>query len=441
MIRRPPRSTLFPYTTLFRSRNTLFKNRGDGTFAQIAGYAGIEATDWSWDVLFLDVDLDGYEDLLLTTGRLWDVMDADAWERSRTTFTGVEWHRELALFPKLAVKSVALRNNGDLTFTDVGERWGFAAEDAISHGMATADLDGDGDLDVVVNRLGTPAAVFRNEASAPRVAVRLLGQPPNTAGAGSKIRVLGGPVPVQEKEVVLGGSYLSGSDPLYSFAAGKATDLTIEVSWRRGARSVVRGVKPNREYEIREPPGTPGSTPGSAAAAPAAPVPWFRDVSSQLAHRYVETPFNDWARQPLLPEALSQLGPGVTWYDVDGDGDEDLVIASGRGGPLAYYRNDGVRFTKVDLHTGAAPYDETTVLPLPDRTGGTVLLVGQSSYESQTPAEAVAVPSVVAGAPGSGKVTPVGRGDVSSIGPRAGGDVDGDGTLDLFVGGRGGPGA
>src|SRR5207245_11105906 len=113
-----------------------------------------------------------------------------------------------------------------------------------------------------LHRLCDPAAVFRNDASDPRIAVRLLGQPPNTAGAGSKIRVLGGPVPVQEKEVVLGGSYLSGSDPLYSFAAGKATELTIEVSWRRGARSTVRGAEPNREYEIREPPSPRGWRPG-----------------------------------------------------------------------------------------------------------------------------------------------------------------------------------
>src|SRR5207247_121855 len=122
----------------------LFWNRGDGTFAQIAGYAGIEASDWTWDVLFLDVDLDGYEDVLATTGHLWDVMDADTWERIRIAFAATQWRRELALFPKLAVKNVAFRNNGDLTFTDVGERWGFAATDAISHGMATADLDGDG---------------------------------------------------------------------------------------------------------------------------------------------------------------------------------------------------------------------------------------------------------------------------------------------------------
>ncbi len=139
-------------------RNTLLRNRGDGTFEQIAGYAGIEASDWTWDVLFLDVDLDGYEDVLATTGHLWDVMDADTWERIRTTFTGAAWRRELALFPKLALRSVAFHNNGDLTFSDVGERWGFGGEDAISHGMATADLDGDGDLDVVVNRLNSPAA-------------------------------------------------------------------------------------------------------------------------------------------------------------------------------------------------------------------------------------------------------------------------------------------
>src|SRR5206468_2757084 len=141
-------------------RNTLFKNRGDGTFAEIAAYAGVEASDWSWDALFLDVDLDGYEDLLITTGHLWDVMDADTWERIRTTFTGLEWRRELAQFPKLAVPSVAFRNNGDLTFTEVGRQWGFGADSGVSHGMATADLDGGGDLDVVVSRLDAPAAVL-----------------------------------------------------------------------------------------------------------------------------------------------------------------------------------------------------------------------------------------------------------------------------------------
>jgi hypothetical protein len=424
-------------------RNTLLKNRGDVSFAQIGDYAGIEASDWTWAVLFLDVDLDGYEDLLMTTGHLWDVMDGDTWERVRTTFTGgLGWRWELAQFPPLAVQNAAFRNNGDLTFSDVGRQWGFATEHAISHGMATADLDGDGDLDVVVSRLNGPPAVLRNNASAPRVAVRLRGQPPNTAGAGSKIRVLGGPVPVQQKEVVLGGTYLSGSDPLATFAAGAASELTIEVDWRRGAHSVVHGVRPNREYEISEPP-LDAARAHPAAGAPAAPPakPWFRDVSATLGHRHAEVPYNDWERQPLLPHALSRLGPGVTWYDVEGRGQEDLLITSGRGGSLAYYRNDHGRFTRVDLHQPPAPYGQTTTLPLPDGQGGTTLLVGQSSYTSHSPNEAATVPSVVAITPGGGRTAPVVPGDVSSIGPLAVADVYGDGRLDLFVGGRVLPGA
>jgi len=420
-------------------RNTLLRNRGDGGFEEIAAYAGLEASDWTWDVLFLDVDLDGYEDVLATTGHLWDIMDGDTWDRIRTAFHVADWRRELAFFPRLPTQNVAFRNDGDLTFSDAGTRWGFAREAAISHGMATADLDGDGDLDVVVNRLDAPAAVFRNDAHAARVAVRLRGRAPNTAGAGSKIRVVGGPVAVQQKEVVLGGTYLSGSDPEYTFAAGTATDLTIEVDWRGGARSVVHGVTTNREYEIIEPPrATP--VPRVAADAVRPSAPWFSDRSSELGHRHVETPYDDWMRQPLLPEALSRLGPGVAWYDVDGDGREDLLITAGRGGSLAYYRNDRGHLRRVDLRVPLAGYDETAVLPLPDGTGGTTLLVGQANYESVTPAEAAGVPGVLAVAPQGGRTTPVVPGDASSVGPLAAADVDGDGDLDLFVGGRVAPG-
>lgn len=430
-------------------RNTLQLNRGDGSFAEVGGFAGVSASDWTWDAVFLDIDLDGYEDLLLTTGHLWDIMDADTWERIRTSFSSLEWRRELAQFPPLAEHNVVFRNNGDRTFSDVGMLWGFGVDSAISHGMATGDLDGDGALDVVVSRLDAPTALFRNTSSAPRVAVRLHGQAPNTAGAGSKIHVQGGPVPDQSKEVVLGGSYLSGSDPLYTFAAGSSTELTITVDWRRGGQSVIHGVRPNREYEIEEPPAGAAARPERDSARQQLPTPWFRDASSQLGHRHVENTYNDYQRQPLLPFALSRLGPGVTWYDVDGDGFEDLLITSGRGGALAYYRNVHGRFTKVDLPLPVARYDETALLPVPSMDGGgTTLLVGQSNYESQTPAEAASVPGVLAiTPPGTGRagrggsVSPVVDGDHASVGPLATADVDGDGRLDLFVGGRVLPGA
>ena len=129
--------------------------------------------------------------------------------------------------------------------------WGFTEAD-ISHGMALGDLDNDGDLDVVMNRLNAPAALYRNDSNAPRIAVRLRGDSPNTQGIGSKVRLLGGPVD-QMKEVISGGSYLSGSEALVTFASWDTDrEFTLEVTWRSGEVSVIEGVKGNRLYEVYE---------------------------------------------------------------------------------------------------------------------------------------------------------------------------------------------
>ena len=199
-------------------RNTLQLNRGDGTFAEVARLAGVGASGWSWSTVFLDVDLDGWEDILVGTGHLWDVMDGDTQYRLRNRLQEIDWRRMLLEYPPLPLPNVAFRNRGDLTFEDASRAWRFDLGDDISHGMAHGDLDGDGDLDVVINRLGTPAAVLRNDAAAPRIAVRLRGAPPNTVGIGSRVRVRSGGTPVQQREVLAGGSYLSSSEPLLTFA-------------------------------------------------------------------------------------------------------------------------------------------------------------------------------------------------------------------------------
>ena len=155
---------------LQQQRNSLFINRGDGTFEEMAAFSGVEASGWSWGTMFMDVDLDGWQDILIANGHLWDIMDADVQEGLQNRLTAIPWRRTRWEFPPLKLKNVAFRNRGDMTFEDVSTAWRFGVQDDISHALAAADLDGDGDLDVVVNRLGAPALVLRNDAPAPRVA-------------------------------------------------------------------------------------------------------------------------------------------------------------------------------------------------------------------------------------------------------------------------------
>ena len=56
-------------------------SRGDGTWHDIANYSGLEASDWSWSVIFIDLDLDGHEDILISNGFSFNIMDIDSKNR------------------------------------------------------------------------------------------------------------------------------------------------------------------------------------------------------------------------------------------------------------------------------------------------------------------------------------------------------------------------
>jgi len=325
---------------------------------------------------------------------------------------------------------VAFHNLGNYRFEETTADWG-TQQPGVHHAIAVADLDGDGDLDLIVNNLGSVAGIYRNESSAARVAVRLKGLAPNTQGIGAKIKLLGATVPLQSQEVIAGGRYMAGADTEAVFAPGNVADnMTLEVVWRTGKRSLVTAVRANRAYEIDEAAAqdfTPSAKPPTQ--------PLFEDVSSLIQHVHQENEFNDFERQPGLTRKLSQSGPGVAWADVDGDGWDDLIMGSGKGGRLAIFHNDnhgGFKAVAGGALDQPAPRDQSGIVVWRGDGKPARVLAGSANYE-----ETKEIPSDVQQYdPLSKSIEAALTNSESSIGPLALTDMHGDGNLDLFVGGR-----
>ena len=418
-------------------RNTLFLNRGDGTYSEIAYLAGLEASDWSWMPLFLDADLDGWEDVFITTGIERNFRHADfrrdlEAQRKNANITREAFFDSRRRLPVMRNPNYAFRNKGDLTFEDTSHQWGFDSTE-LSQGMCMADLDNDGDSDLVINCLNAPALLYRNEAAGPRVQVRLKGIAPNTQAIGAKIKVMAGNVILQQ-EVISGGRYLSSDDGSRSFAA-LSNNVTVQVRWRNGKQTIVHGVAANSIVEINE-------ASSAVELKPQQPVQsskWFAEVTHLKGLKHHEEIFNDLDRQPLLPKLLSQQGPGIAWGDLNRDGWDDLVIGQGRGGSLSFLLNIKGDFQKIPIgdELGPLPGDAAGILILPIGKKSAEVISGISSYESDTNCPSAA--NLLFGPEGI-RLGPGLDGSESVTGPLAAADVDGNGTLEVFIGGYARPG-
>jgi len=348
--------------------------------------------------------------------------------------------------PVKADTNRAFRNLGDLQFQDVGRDWGLD-HTGLSHGAALADLDGDGDLDLVVNNFEESAGFYRNNTTGRHsVRIRLRGTLSNRHGIGAVVR-LENAAGVQVRYLTLARGFMSADEPVVHFGLGDhlAIDrLTIE--WPSGQVQTLENLAADREYTVTEERMQGGVETGRGGEGEIGRRGVKESTMFARAERvpvvsHDERPFDDYARQPLLPFKMSQLGPGIAVGDGDGDGKEDLFVGGAAGQATRMYRKVRDRFVHVPMSAfdGDRHCEDMGLLLIDtDGDGDLDLYVVSGGVECE-PGDEVLQDRLYLN-DGKGEFTkasddflPTLR-DSGSVVTSA--DFDRDGDLDLFVGGR-----
>lgn len=419
-------------------KNSVFINSGMGKFHDAAFLTGLSSTDWTWSPRIADFDQDGHADLFVTNGIMRDNMNSDLSNYANANLKPgtPEYVKFWLEKPMRKEKNHAFKNQGDLKFTSVGENWGLD-RNGVSFGATTADLDGDGDNDLVINNADGPVSIYRNNTSDNnRLKITLRGVATNHRGLGATILVTT-EAGLQSRSITSARGWLSASDTTAVFGLGSADKVTrLEVRWPGNNRQVFENLEANHHYYISEPVGQPAPPEASP------PSPLFRESPHLAKAVHRETPFDDFEHQPLLPNKLSHYGPGIAWADIDQDGDDDFFLggAKGQAGQIFLNQGDG-KFTSHEAPVLAESSDSEDLGALffdCDNDGDLDLFVTHGS--SELPPGHPSYCDTLYLNDGKGTFSkaseealpklPVSSGTVACA------DIDRDGDLDLFVGGR-----
>ena len=437
----------YKYSTLNLNRGVL-KN-GLPYFTNAAWIAGVTSTDWSWAALFADFDLDGWKDLYITNGSRRDINNIDYFNRMKGSgyfdkgLDRSEFLEQIRNMPSRPLTNYLFRNNRDLSFSRMNKEWGMT-EKSFSNGVAYADLDNDGDLDLVVNNIDQEALIYRNRAfeldMGNYLKVGFEGNDGNKMGIGAVVRIWY-QGDFQMGELTLSRGYESSVEPvLYFGLAGHEMIDSLLVIWPEGKEQLIRDVGANQKIILKY----PDAGPTGPETGP--PVKIFSETAigepDGFLHR--ENDFDDLSKQVLLPHSMSRLGPEIATGDVNSDGLQDFFIGNASGSSACLFIQDETgNFTirEGPWEADKAAEDAGSILFDADSDGDSDLYVVSGGYEFPEDSRRYMDRLYVNDGQGNFSGTENSIPDMRSSGSCVASlDFDRDGDQDLLVGGRQVPG-
>ncbi len=338
------------------SRNCLQRNNGDGSsFSDVGLISGISATDWSWSPLLADFDNDGRKDLFISSGIVKRPVDLDYVQFVSDLTSKVDRNHSdeydkmtLDKMPDGASHPFLFKGDGKLSFKDVSDDWGTGDMHGYYNGAAYADLNNDGNLDLVVNCIESPALVLKNNA--PRrnwLGIAFRGDGMNKFGIGAKAWLWSHPPSagtpsLQYEELMLTRGFQSSSDTRLHFGLDSAAADSLLIVWPDQRYQVIRNPAINRQLEVHQSEATGKFSYDSFFQKK---KPLLENISSQIGSswKHKENDFNDFSYQYLIPHKESTRGPKIAVCDVNGDGLDDFYVcgAKGQPGALMIQQKDG----------------------------------------------------------------------------------------------------
>ena len=440
------------------NRNTLqlnngFAPNGNLSFSEIGQLANIHHTDWSWTILSGDMNNSGYRDLMVCNGFRRDLQDLDNinflfgdnpfgtrenWE--------AEFVKKVQIIDGIYIPNYLFKNNGDLTFSDYSAAWGFV-EPSYSNGGVMADLDGDGDLDIVISNLNdypfiyqnTSRSIQRNRENSNYLKIRLHNNLYNAFTAGTKINIYHNDQSQYYQHFLVRG-YLSSIDPEIHFGLGQDTIIdSLEITWPDGTFNILRNISTNQTLLVER-----GVGKEEVLASESVQTKLFNEISEELSlnYKHEERKFDDFEIQPLLLHKYSQNGPGMAVSDVNGDGLDDIFIGGSRTYPssILIQNRDG-SFTKTVIPETEEYEDMGALFFDADGDGDNDLYIVSGGFENTANSDFYLDRLYMNDGKGHFTIEKTAIPRITSSGSCViGYDYDLDGDTDLFVGGRVTPG-